>query len=437
MDKKSSAAAADDGDKCRSLVCDPSGIIIAEMVYRCMICHYVSEAMAEARHHYQSVHMQDDDEEDARHHEPQSRSTESMLYKDKTSVNRSLQQQYATKHQARPQPSRQSLNHANPLIPDVKLSLYDDDAVVQPPYKGPDGHAINLSSECHLLHDRKPHATADRRSAHVTYATHALFVQIGSGANHTPPVPHHQPTTNGTTSTKSGYVTCAVCSVTRYYSCVQRRYGQFTCVTCYRYFRTFLLKPKRYACPSLGECALNVRTRCRACWIKACISVFSVDARRQAVIQANLPVKRAGSIKLPASIPQQLNALDYTLDNHTPAHQPQSKLSAEFAHENGDRDDADSPNSLSANGSKDEMYADDGMDMLEPEVSLTEDGDGDMAEDGDDKDPGSPLSEELQDGEVNSSLLQQDGDGLNKLIVVSRRTDRCAATSNVAQRGRA
>lgn len=50
----------DDQDRCRSLVCDPNGIIVAEMVYRCMICFYVSDTMTEARQHYVLKHMDED-----------------------------------------------------------------------------------------------------------------------------------------------------------------------------------------------------------------------------------------------------------------------------------------------------------------------------------------------------------------------------------------
>lgn len=47
----------DDRVGCRSLVCDSNGIIIAEMVFRCMICAHISDAISTARLHYQSVHM--------------------------------------------------------------------------------------------------------------------------------------------------------------------------------------------------------------------------------------------------------------------------------------------------------------------------------------------------------------------------------------------
>lgn len=88
---------------------------------------------------------------------------------------------------------------------------------------------------------------------------------------------------------KAGYVKCAVCGVIRYYSCVYRRYGHFTCQVCYRFFRTFFTKPKRYFCPTLGKCLLNVRVRCRACWLLSCINLYTVDPSRRALIDQYYP----------------------------------------------------------------------------------------------------------------------------------------------------
>ena len=208
---------------------------------------------------------------------------------------------------------------------------------------------------------------------------------------------------NSSSNTKSGYVNCAVCGVTRFYSCVQRRYGQFTCVTCYRYFRTFLLKPKKYACPNLGQCPLNVRTRCRACWIKGCISVFSVDSRRQQVLQANLPVKKLSSGSSPSKIPGVIGG-----SSAASLAGMLSQIQQRMFEQNDDREEEDidddredvgtSPRSgqerLDDNGIEDEMEDEPPMDddvekdstagfegsMLEPEVSLTEndDNDGDI-----------------------------------------------------------
>ena len=40
----------------RSLICDESGIVIGEMVYRCLICSYINESMDKVRSHYQTEH---------------------------------------------------------------------------------------------------------------------------------------------------------------------------------------------------------------------------------------------------------------------------------------------------------------------------------------------------------------------------------------------
>lgn len=51
----------DQSGKCRSLVCDGSGVIIAEIVYRCMICYNVVDSLPEAKRHYQQDHMSNSD----------------------------------------------------------------------------------------------------------------------------------------------------------------------------------------------------------------------------------------------------------------------------------------------------------------------------------------------------------------------------------------
>lgn len=90
---------------------------------------------------------------------------------------------------------------------------------------------------------------------------------------------------------KPGFIACAVCGVTRYYSCVYRRYGHFTCQVCYRFFRTFFSKPNQYSCAKLGDCPLNVRVRCRACWIQACINTYTVDGDRKQILDVYKPIK--------------------------------------------------------------------------------------------------------------------------------------------------
>lgn len=86
---------------------------------------------------------------------------------------------------------------------------------------------------------------------------------------------------------------CKICSSLRSYSYVQRRFGQYTCSTCYRYFTKFLLNPRLYSCPSLGLCSLDVKNKCRACWLLACITIYDgkVDDDKQKIMKTYYPGK--------------------------------------------------------------------------------------------------------------------------------------------------
>lgn len=116
---------------------------------------------------------------------------------------------------------------------------------------------------------------------------------------------------------KAGHVKCAVCGVIRFYSCVYRRYGHFTCQVCYRFFRTFFTKPKRFYCPNLGLCKLNVRVRCRACWLLSCINLYAVDENRRATIEEYYPREMEEPVLSPGvpstnfsvSLPRELSPL--------------------------------------------------------------------------------------------------------------------------------
>ena len=104
-----------DSDKCRSLVCDSSGIIIAEMVYRCMICYYVTDSIVEAKAHYQSDHMNDEDEDEQETEPSPVQSNQSVL-----SSNRSFNNINHSNNKHR----NFNNNNINPLVPDV--SLYEE-----------------------------------------------------------------------------------------------------------------------------------------------------------------------------------------------------------------------------------------------------------------------------------------------------------------------
>lgn len=116
--------------------------------------------------------------------------------------------------------------------------------------------------------------------------------------------------TNGTCTIKSGYITCPVCMCTKFYTTLQRRYGQFSCVGCYRFFKEFFVQPKRFTCPNLGDCVLDQRTKCKACWIQRCIDIYTVDDARKSILLANRPLKKAttaSTVKSTANLKQEVN----------------------------------------------------------------------------------------------------------------------------------
>lgn len=68
---------------CRSLVCDSNGIIVAENVFRCMLCSSIFDSIADSKRHYYQFHVDDDDDEDLREVKQQvtqSRSTLSQAH---------------------------------------------------------------------------------------------------------------------------------------------------------------------------------------------------------------------------------------------------------------------------------------------------------------------------------------------------------------------
>lgn len=62
---------------------------------------------------------------------------------------------------------------------------------------------------------------------------------------------------------EQAHITCPVCTGTYFYRSLQRRYGQFACVSCYRFIRAFLLAPARYVCDENGNCSLKQARRCK------------------------------------------------------------------------------------------------------------------------------------------------------------------------------
>lgn len=49
-----------------------------------------------------------------------------------------------------------------------------------------------------------------------------------------------------------GDITCAICSVVKFYSHRQRRFGQFSCESCSKFFGNFLRNPSVFLCQNMG-----------------------------------------------------------------------------------------------------------------------------------------------------------------------------------------
>lgn len=83
---------------------------------------------------------------------------------------------------------------------------------------------------------------------------------------------------------KGGYVTCEVCSMTKYYAHISRRYGVFSCESCAKFFYRHSQKPVKYECRAQGKCSLNTFDspggRCKACLLQACFQKYILDPKK-------------------------------------------------------------------------------------------------------------------------------------------------------------
>ena len=404
----------DEREGCRSLICDANGIIIAEMVYRCMICSAVADSIADAKIHYHNNHIDNDvenggscsdplmfpDEElsmdlssEEEDHLPHSFATTPAIG---TSSGRSGAGQHHHHHQHHNHNSSDSMTNMvgyrndedfkpsgtsggrkkisrkpvasdpipskNNSVPSLMLSTSAT------PFLSHLFRVDNGTNACNEQTDKRQHkerravnaikhsypvvdcleleppvATAccqlPRRRRSLSHSRScsplraACCSTLPSACSELlgacgcvcvfllnllidlrdpflcPPsqtdVKIQTSGTNGTCTIKSGYITCPVCSCTKFYTTLQRRYGQFSCVGCYRFFKEFFVKPKRYGCPNLGSCPLDVRTKCKGCWIKKCIDTYSVDEQRKSLLMAHRPVKKAAAGKSPTTRQQQ------------------------------------------------------------------------------------------------------------------------------------
>ncbi|KAI1303567.1 hypothetical protein HDE_02110 [Halotydeus destructor] len=100
---------------------------------------------------------------------------------------------------------------------------------------------------------------------------------------------------------RPGYITCSICNATKYYSHVQRRFGQFSCEPCSKFMKRFLRDPKQYTCHEDGHCTIGCApgeqeprgvsvSRCKACWLQICLDKFVLEpSTREVIDQHYLP----------------------------------------------------------------------------------------------------------------------------------------------------
>ena len=215
--------ARDDREGCRSLICDSNGIIVAEMVYRCMICANVADSIAEAQKHYQVKHIINDiaTASEKKQNQPLIQNNENNLF-DLEDASSSLPSQPSTLKYSLPSGLSQSIQ---PQV--IPPSQYYSSSLVN-----------------HMPLERAKGKTNRKENG-------KLAINVASKMSSSlvsPAISNY-----GAGSSRGGYVTCAVCNITKFYASVQRRYGQFTCMGCAKFFGRFLLKPRKYYCPNLGK----------------------------------------------------------------------------------------------------------------------------------------------------------------------------------------
>ncbi|XP_053200873.1 uncharacterized protein DDB_G0288805-like [Panonychus citri] len=335
---------SDDREGCRSLICDSNGIIVAEMVYRCMICANVVESIAEAQKHYRVKHIGEEIIEPSPlsssssttaagytySHSPSAKFNNSNTNNNNNTNNNSyhnsgINNNNLVNHSIHNSNSINSYNHGYNnssntsslgFTGSVASTPLKSSSLSSPPNKD-SGSKVSNSLALMMNGDGNQSDEAEDYSF-TSQEMPFLFNHHNNNYDYTPSFISNfddfdptqflsqtfttEPTskksktesTNGTSSSRGGYVTCAVCNITKFYASVQRRYGQFTCMGCAKFFGRFLMKPRRYYCPNLGTCPLAQSPRCKACLLQACIRTYVIDDKRMKIVNANRPLKRMG-----------------------------------------------------------------------------------------------------------------------------------------------
>lgn len=285
----------DDRQGCRSLVCNFNGIIVAEMIYRCMVCANMADSMAEAHKHYQLKHIDNScgmsmntAKSLQRHKEIAniSNNTSCSIINSNQPVNLTTNSNRAAKFDSNNINSMTTINSTNgnnssdledysfssqemPLLnfdtpnhfgyEDIDSSFFPSLITPSPASsqtkkarsEGMQDDVYYLPDYVHII--RLPLSSLLNYWSNFNLYIYSFTALVNNTNN------SNKSTGNlivgsggGGSSSRGGYVTCEVCHITKFYASVQRRYGKFTCMGCAKFFGRFLMKPRRYYCPDLG-----------------------------------------------------------------------------------------------------------------------------------------------------------------------------------------
>ncbi|RWS16430.1 nuclear receptor-like protein [Dinothrombium tinctorium] len=223
--------------KGKCLVCHPNGIVIAYSVFRCSICPHTSDSVNECRQHYDKKHLR----------------------------NGKL---------------RKTFGNFEPIVLQLDKSCQPNDTI--------DFRSSTPCSE--LVHDVSENGINVKPLTDSGVSIDPKGAQMFKGDVRSV----SKLSVNGTPRVTPK---CSVCQTQRQYACVQRRLGVYVCAYCFRFLRVFLSNPRVYNCPELGKCPINEKSKCDACWIKACIDVYisELDAEKQAILRRYYPVSQINS----------------------------------------------------------------------------------------------------------------------------------------------
>ncbi|XP_074602789.1 uncharacterized protein LOC141856395 isoform X2 [Brevipalpus obovatus] len=340
----------DDRGGCRSLVCSANGIIVAEMIYRCMICANMADSMAEAHKHYQLKHIDGSKMLDKNSSNDNTCSSYNFNLPSSTNasitINNNSNYNSNNNNNSNTAASSRLLHHTSSNFNSYSSNLTTIQSLLSNPgnistamstitSKNVKDSIKNVASNCStLIQHRNANGNIGNNSSDVeeedfsfssqempllttnydtplNYAFDDFDSSFFNSTSFIPPTlstkkaraPAESSVINSSTptnlvtsgsSSRGGYVTCEVCHLTKFYASVQRRYGQFTCMGCAKFFGRFLMKPRRYYCPNLGSCPLNQTPRCKACLLQACINTYVIDEKRMKIVNANRPLRRMG-----------------------------------------------------------------------------------------------------------------------------------------------